>query len=151
MKKKTYILIISKVFPQTHKRQGEPTNFVDSIAYLNKIHTIRSNFELWEKRIAEINAGRARLSVRVWEDQPYRSKQREVFAFESVGLEKLKRIDFEKMFAGYVEGESIDREINIKDLAKNDGLSTADFEYWFQGYDTSKPMAIIHFSNYRSS
>jgi hypothetical protein len=36
-----------------------------------------------------------------------------------------------------------------KDIALNDGLSFADFKAWFQDYDLSKPMAIIHFTDFR--
>ena len=99
MKKKTYVLTISQVFPQSHNRKGEPTNFIVSIAKFEKIHTIRANYELWEKRIAEINKGNAVLSVRVWTGKPYRSKQREMFAFESVGIEKLTFFNGELVFA----------------------------------------------------
>lgn len=149
MKKKTYVLIISEEFPQTHKRKGEPTYFVNKIGGLwEKIHTIRANYELWEKRIAEINAGRAVLSVRVWEGKPYRSKQREVFAFQSVGLEKF--IFPINAFSPKYTKDQIGF-MTVKELAKNDGLSFGDFEEWFKGYDLTKPMAIIHFSDFRYS
>ena len=46
---KTYVLTLSQNFPKTHKRAGEETNFVNKIFDGSKIHTIRSNYELWEK------------------------------------------------------------------------------------------------------
>ena len=36
-------------------------------------------------------------------------------------------------------------------LAKNDGLSDDDFREWFKKIDFSKPMAIIHFTDFRYS
>lgn len=75
---KTYVLTLSKVFPKTHKRAGEPTDFellFKDNNYFDKIHTIRANYPLWKQRISEIQAGRAVLSVRQWTGNPYRSKQ----------------------------------------------------------------------------
>ena len=150
MTKKTYVLTISQVFPQTFPlaKRGKPTGFIDKITKWEKIHTIRSNYELWAKRIAEINAGRAMLSVRVWEGKPYRSKQREVFTFDSVGLEKLT----------FPNGEFSIRYVNDEhcfasadEIGRNDGLSFSDLYSWFKYYDLTNPMAIIHFSNFRYS
>lgn len=64
--------------PVTHPRAGEETHFKDWLvgalyygATSRKIHTIRANFELWEKRFEDIYAGKACLSVRYWEGKPY--------------------------------------------------------------------------------
>ena len=146
MSKKTYVLTVSKHFPQTHKRSGEYTGFVENIRQLfsgncKKIHTIRSNYELWRKRAEEINSGRAVLSIRYWSEKPYRSKQVEICRLEKIGLEKLY---FEK-----VGDYQMPRLTDLTTLAKNDGLSIQDFKDWFKGYDLSKPMAIIHFTDFR--
>ena len=42
--------------------------------FLVKLHTIRANYPLWEKRIKDIQEGHAVLSVRQWSGKPYRSK-----------------------------------------------------------------------------
>ena len=76
---KTYVITISERFPKTHKRAGELTMFPTSINNGTKIHTIRSNYDFWEKRIKEIQKGNAYLSIRVWEGKPYNSKQKELF------------------------------------------------------------------------
>jgi hypothetical protein len=39
--------------------------------------------------------------------------------------------------------------LSLLQLANSDGLSLRDFEAWFKGYDTSKSLAIIHFTNFR--
>jgi hypothetical protein len=140
---KTYILTISERFPKGHIKEGEGTNFVAFIARQIKIHTIRGNYELWAKRAEKINKGEARLSVRVWTGKPYNSKQREVFAFTKIGVEKI-----EKTFLGWFI-DDIDSNYTLKDFAGNDGLSVVNFKSWFKGQDFTEPKAIIHFTNFR--
>ena len=144
---KTYVLIISQQFPQTHKRKGENTDFSGQILEGNKIHTIRSNYDLWAKRIAMINKGEAVLSVRHWSGKPYRSPQVEFAEFTSVGIEQMV----------FREGRMLPSVISDKyiivpnafKIANNDGLSFEDFAEWFKGYDLTKHMAIIHFTDFR--
>ncbi len=141
---KTYILIISEKFPKTHPKAGEPTNFALAIKHYDKIHTIRGNYDLWLKRFEKINAGEAVLSVRVWSGKPYKSKQQEIFRYDykrKIGIEKLM---FEK-----VGDYQMPKLTDLITLAKNDGLSLQDFKDWFKGSDFSKPMAVIHFTDFR--
>lgn len=149
---KTFVLTVSKQFPKTHKRAGEPTEFVEKIYSINcglpffpydpKIHTIRSNYELWKKRAKDINEGKAILSIRYWGGMPYRSKQVEFCRLERIGIEKLERPD--NFFLAPIEGKMI----NWEDVAKNDGLSFDDFCEWFK-VRQKEPMAIIHFTDFR--
>lgn len=53
---KTYVITLSKVFPATHPLKGEPTGFREAFRK-NKLHTIRANYPLWKKRIAEVQRG----------------------------------------------------------------------------------------------
>lgn len=132
---KTYVLIISNNFPKTHSRSGDETNFISKIATGEKLHTIRGNYDLWRKRFDLVEQGLARISVRFWTGLPRRSKQKEVFSYtieNGIGLEKLEY--------GITD---------CPDIAKNDGLSKEDFKEWFKKTDTTKPMAIIHFSSFR--
>jgi len=147
--KKTYVLTVSQNFPKTHKRAGKSTGFVENITKLfsaenTKIHTIRSNYELWDKRAKQINEGMAVLSIRYWSGKPYNSKQVEIAVLEKIGIQ---RIEFDCPFCDYViDGHSL----NFKEsVARNDGLSVSDFEEWFKKYDLSKPMAVIHFTEFR--
>lgn len=153
---KTYVLTVSEKFPKTHPKSGEPTNFPLSIKHYDKIHTIRGNYDLWAKRFEKINAGEAILSVRVWEGKPYNSKQREIFRYDyrrKIGIEKLNmdtfnvgRDDDNNVFLNFEVGKTM---VSADLIAKNDGLSYEDFENWFKGYDFSKPMAVIHFTDFR--
>lgn len=153
---KTYVLTVSKKFPKTHKRAGHNTNFTEKIACatfcpgdcddcdfnLPKIHTIRSNYYLWAKRVNEVNQGKAIISIRYWSGMPYRSKQVELHKLESAGIEKLEHPD--NFVFATIEG----KEVNWEDVAKNDGLMFEDFCEWFK-VRQKEPMAIIHFTDFR--
>ena len=168
---KRYRLGVSRTFPTTHPRKGELTYFKQKIElalmkqenpnleikaqYPNgvelepKIHTIRANHQLWAKRMAEVQAGRAVIELFYWSEKPYKSKQI-VFATldndSGCGVQKLDLIfGIEKPWV--INENKISIETNR--LAKNDGLSLDDFKAWFKGYDLSKPMAIIHFTKLR--
>lgn len=152
---KTYVITLSKVFPKGHPKQGEPTGFEDklhnslnnTLAMLpKKRHTIRANFGLWAERFAEIEAGRAALSVRQWTGAPYRSKQREIVRLtkeDGIGLQPLCLVDL------FSATTIVDGKVELPELAKNDGLTFEDWYYWFKGYDLSQVLAIIHFTKFR--
>ncbi|MBV5334209.1 MAG: hypothetical protein JZU49_00195 [Sulfuricurvum sp.] len=153
---KTFVLTVSTKFPKTHKRAGEETYFPFEIVTKNKLHTIRSNYELWKKRIEQIQKGEAILSIRYWSGKPYNSKQIEFYQLDKdsgIGVQKLELSFNEKPCYVYNSPYGVgwyrfvDEKINI--LAENDGLSIEDFKEWFKGYDLSKPMAIIHFTPMR--
>lgn len=86
---KTYVITLSRNFLANHKRAGEETHFKEKFILgqgltdyntpsMAKIHTIRTNYPLWEKRIKEVQEGRAVLSIRQWTGKPYRSQQVEI-------------------------------------------------------------------------
>ena len=162
---KIYVLILSKVFPSTHPRKGEPTRFFDKFLAGQalsrgevwlvdaKLHTIRANYPLWVKRIAEIQRGEAVLSVRQWSGKPYASKQKLIANLtkdDGVGIQKLQLEVADKLFGKY--HARIDDgcgSASIIELATNDGLSLEDWKEWFKNYELSKPLAIIHFTKFR--
>ncbi len=144
----TYVLTVSEFFPKTHNKATLPTGFINSISNKSKKHTIRGNYELWEKRFEKINDGKAVLSVRYWSGKPYNSKQIESFVFDredGIGIEKILFDDY--LYSCKIEDDRFSFGSNM--IAENDGLSPNDFENWFKGYDFSKPMAIIHFTKFR--
>lgn len=154
MKQKIYVLMISTKFPATHPRAGEPTNFAHKVeAAINKWndhelknHTIRANYNYWHGIFEEIYAGRGVLSLRQWTGEPYRSKQVEFMRLtreDGIGLQRLK---FDK--SGFLPNVDY-KPVSIGRLANNDGLSLDDWSDWFKSYDLSKPMEIIHFTNFR--
>lgn len=143
-KKKVYVLTISEFYPATHIKAGLPTGFINAISAKTKIHTIRSNYQLWAKRAEKINKGEAVLSVRYWTGKPYNSKQQEVFVFDKIGVEK---IQYDPLLGWFIN--DIDSDYKTKDFAENDGLSREDFVEWFKGKHLTDPKVIIHFSEFR--
>ena len=129
-----------------------------------KIHTIRGNYALWEKRIGEVNRGEAYISLREWSGKPYRSQQREIAVLTTVGIQRVIMSESEweekdgKHFCYWAEVDG--KEVNLDDLAKNDGFSdTGDYIMWFypdidrQNSDKDGwkhiELAIIHFTKFR--
>ena len=159
---KTHVLIVSRNFTKSHKKAGRQTWFFENIINGSKMHTIRADEKgLCEKRIKDVQDGKAILSIRYWTGKPYFSKQREVTKLTSnddIGIQKVRFLlddinnpaiqrpelqtekakeVFELLFGG------------VDVLAANDGLSVDDFKEWFKNYDLSKPMTVIHFTNFR--
>jgi len=136
--------MVAKTFPATHKRAGEPTHFADLIEGGVKIHTIRGNYNLWANRVAEINEGKAILSVREWTGKPYNSPPRELWQAKEIGIQKI-----ELTCLGFFI-DDVDSDLSVRKLAGNDGLNFDDFKAWFKdGFKLNEPMAIIHFTRYR--
>lgn len=165
---KTYVITLSTNFPSTHPRKGDPTYFKEQLfnaifrdrgydirgAYPqhgHKIHTIRANYSLWAKRFEQIEKGEACLSIRRWTGKPYRSEQYEMARLtkdDGIGIQKL---EFRKVFSQCrtVRPAVGDTYIDAQSLASNDGLSLFDWTSWFENYDKSKPLVIIHFTKFR--
>ena len=176
---KTHVLIVSRYFPATHKRKGEPTFFVDKVLHRSatvglddierlkpfdidmfmncepKLHTIRANYALWSKRIKEVQEGKAVLSVRYWAGRPYHKDENgigqvEVFKLDKDSVVGIQKIEFSRTdFHFPIIDGWQGGHINPDNLAKNDGLSLDDFKEWFRKYDLSKTMVIIHFTGFR--
>lgn len=168
---KTYVLTVSTKFPQTHPKRGEETNFIEKLEialdlgnwkempfapYKGKFHTIRANYDLWKKRIEEIQVGKAILSIRYWSGKPYNSKQIEICQLNKdsgIGIQKaeFRGAHIQKGIFHVIVSRDNDyyMVVNENDLATNDGLSIEDFKAWFKGYDLSKPLVIIHFTKFR--
>lgn len=143
---KTYIITVSRIFPKTHKRAGEKTQFTNKIFNGSKIHTIRSNYELWTKRINEVKEGKALISLRFWSGRPYNSKQIEFSKITSENNIDVQKIQIDGVWR-YKINDGLTR-FGIEEIANNDGLSVQDFKEWFKNYDYA-PMAIIHFTGKR--
>lgn len=144
---KTYVITLSRHFLANHKRAGEETHFKEKFLSGEKLHTIRANYPLWEKRIKEVQDGRAILSIRQWTGKPYRSKQVEIAmltAENGVGIQRLEFTDCRLRFP-YIDSEWT----SMVSIAEHDGLSLNDWVEWFNGYDHPRPLAIIHFTKFR--
>lgn len=147
-------------FPQSHKKAGNETFFKEAFTVgvdgdnkrnkplHSKIHTIRHNYELWKKRIEEINAGKAILSIRQWTGKPYCSKQVEIKRLNKVGIQKIRSMDDEYAYGVNDKGNVLPIPLSL--LSINDGLELPDFKEWFKDSKPTpnNPMAIIHFTDF---
>lgn len=155
MKKKINI-VIAKAYPTIHKRHGEPTHFASKLVNGQKLHTIRTNYDLWAVNAEKMQSGNYLLSVRQWSGVPRRSKQREVYnTDEAIGVERITmqyRVDDDSI-AVTVEDREMRTE-EIEQLAFNDGTTVDDFKDWFFAKQRHKEDAvfngvIVHFTPHR--
>ena len=130
--------MVSRFFPKAHKRAGEETGFVEKILKGVKVHTIRANLKRWEYIAEEVNSARAYVSLRYWENKPYRSKQIEYGRLHYLTVMKLER---NEQGAPVINGV----KTSWAAVAFYDGLTFEDFQDWFKDYP-NKPMAVIYFS-----
>lgn len=151
---KTYVLILSKDFPLTHRKAGTPTSFADLVASGKKIHTIRGNYDLWDQRIKDVQEGKAVLSLRQWTGRPYASEQVEIqqlTAESGVGIQKIEILhnadgaDFES----FVFTPRNTLPLDLDELSSNDGLTREDWEEWYKHGLTGQRYALIHFTSFR--
>ena len=145
---KTYVITLSKTFPKTHKRAGEPTNFRTLFETGVKKHTIRANYSLWVKRIKDIQDGKACLSIRQWSGKPYASKQEEICRLSADNGVGIQYMYYPELMCGTLDKDGT-KKLSASQLANNDGLSFIDWQDWFKDYDISQPLAIIHFTKFR--
>ena len=148
--------------PHCQSQMLEEQSIKDFIEYYQltddieeKLHTIRGNYELWKKRIDEVIAGKAILSIRGWIGKPYNSKQIEIARItkeNNPGIQKVY-IDIhcdESNIESSIRAKVEEKEVNASLLAKNDGLNIIDFSRWFfpdlTGCFTG---GIIHFTGFR--
>ena len=98
---KTYNIMLSRVFPTTHPKAGQETDFKPKVmaalngmpCYRKKLHTIRANYELWKKRFEEVERGYAVINLRQWIGSPYRSKTvliKTLTSKDGIGIQKLE-------------------------------------------------------------
>jgi len=166
------VVLVSKTFFSQHPKAGNPTYFeqkilagqigAEGITFAEngqekavvgqKLHTCRSNFDFWKKKIERLKAVGGVLSVRQWSDKPYRSEQEVITDIPSsvVGIQKLTIKYGEHKFLPSVEGKII----CLPELAANDGLETYDFINWFKPVFEKEnaevlDFAIIHFTEFR--
>ena len=162
---KTYNLLLSKQFPVTHPKAGQPTGFGPKVmaainglpCYHKKLHTIRENYELWRERIEQVLEGKAEICLRQWSGLPYRSKTVELKRIgwqDGVGIQKLNFGWHNGKQIPVIEGWYMYGNHGSKqELANNDGLSLEDWQAWFKTHEKDtvydKPLAIIFFTNFR--
>lgn len=159
------VLMCSRHFPKGHPKQGQPTWFVEKVwksiwvahkGSANPLYPwweiydeafpsgdIRENIHQHQPKHHTIRAGSRfkpgdMVSLRVWSDKPYRSKQIE---FAQVEVKKTWAIRLT-----IVNNTSVVLTINgvekharwVHQLAANDGLDSLDFINWFNIHPKKK-------------
>lgn len=132
------VLILSQVFPVNHPRKGEPTEFEEKYLSGEKIHTIRLNAKNYFKDGDDV-------SVRKWSAKPRCSSQVIIRGRQTIGIEPCV-LDYAQQAATFP------RHIPFSEIAKNDGLSVADFNKWF--FPSGKRLepvvaCFFHFTEFR--
>lgn len=153
MAQKKIVITVSKQFPKTKGRCGEPTRFREKLATGEKIHTIRRNFDLWRVNSEKMERGGYYLSIRQWMGKPYRTKQEEIRQIhEPIGVQRISLHWIAKRAELTAKVDGV--EIDPKEIAKNDGLPYEDFIDWFFEKEAKMEDAhfdgvIIHFTPFR--
>lgn len=88
MEKKKHNLLIARRFLKNHPNAGKPTNFKEKIFKLQKLHTLRLNYDIWFKQLMEVRTGEAVLQLKEWKGDPYKSKQNTIAVFEDIYFQK---------------------------------------------------------------
>lgn len=165
---KTHVIRIAKTFMKGHPAQGSPTWFAEriyealvenpkefysdkakalNIQFAPKIHTIRSNYDAWKKKIDEVNAGTAKLVLKQWSGAPYRSNQVELISIAK--KEDAPDAGISCQLVECIAGSwFVDhKRVAMKRLAENDGLHPSDFQAWFP--PNFENYALIHFTKFK--
>jgi hypothetical protein len=167
VKVKTYVITMMVKFPRQGIVVPSPTGFKKKILTGEKKHTIRQNYHFWKKRIDEINAGKAILSVRQWTGKPYNSEQKEIKQFKQ-GEVGYQRVTIEQKPVGKFSDYTVLLSVGvldpgqkrvtgdgykylsgkkIKQLAENDGITIEQMQKFFNKGVLDG--IIIHFSDLR--
>ena len=130
---KKIIITLSMVFPATHSRRGELTEFAGKLSSGAKKHTIRKNYDLWKVNTEKMERGKFYLSIRQWSGKPYNSPQVEIAQRHNpIGVQPIElyyHADNDTITAKIDGREWLDADCYTR--AKNDGLSVQDFKEWF--------------------
>nr|UWI27566.1 MAG: hypothetical protein [Bacteriophage sp.] len=147
------VVLLSKVFFEGHPKEGQPTDFAQSVKDGCKRHTVRSNYVYWEKKIAALKKQGGTLCIRQWSGKPYRSQQETILEVPAsvVGIQKVAIVQTGvSQLSVQVDG----CEVPISEIARNDGLNSVEFTEFLrpilknsEGNETT--FAVIHFTDFR--
>ena len=154
------VIMFSRVFPKSHPRAGQETNFMQKIwKAINvpipvSVHADKLNGEVhklmsltWRPKYHTIRKGSRfkpgdKFSPRVWEGKPYGSKQ--IIIADDIEVKKIFDFEMDENGVYSINGKYLLTEEDDKKemlLARNDGFNDpADFFSWFMpDYSNPKP------------
>lgn len=137
---------LSRTFMKGHPREGEPTYFVEKVCkglpeegwkietdIFSEIPLALDIYRQLEPKYHTIRMGRHfkpedELTLAVWSDKPYRSKQIKLWTgpIRAIDIDIIIESHYDELFLSIRPGH-----IKLEELAKNDGLSLKDFRQWF--------------------
>lgn len=137
------VLTVSRFFPAYHPRKGEPTYFVEKI--LRGLYELRDtvkpmmDMDVWANCVPKRHTIRESyrwregewVSLRVWSDKPYKSKQIEFAQIQLKQVIPVTIFNVRGEMSLKISGEDKPSEL-IETVAKNDGLTLEDFKAWFK-------------------
>ncbi len=147
-RKKLAVLMLSTAFMKGHSKAGKPTGFKAKLLAGTKLHTIRGNFEWWQRKAQKINAGEMELSIRQWSGKPYNSQQVEVA--------RLSHLEVQRFEAAYGSTDPQPRvwidgcEVaDVEQVAHNDGLELAEWQEWFFKHTNHFEGVVLQFTSFK--
>jgi hypothetical protein len=148
---KKFRMPISKTFPATHPKAGQPTWFRIGIRTGDKQHTIRCNYSYWNNIAQKVNTGEAIIVYYEWDAKPYNSKTTDLFTSTKMYLSKLEFADpggvtsyNNVLVKCFIDDKPFAIPFNI--IAENDYFENPhDFYDWFAG-DFTKTFALNCFN-----
>ena len=147
-RKNLAVLMLSTAFMKGHSKAGKPTEFKAKLLAGTKLHTIRGNFEWWQRKAQQINAGEMDLSIRQWSGKPYRSQQVEVA--------RLSHLEVQRFEAAYGSTDPQPRvwidgcEVaDVEQVAHNDGLELAEWQEWFFKHTNHFEGVVLQFTSFK--
>jgi hypothetical protein len=142
------VITFSRTFPGYHPRKGEPTYFVEKVCKSLSLSTLPCSQllknglplfigDLIEPKHHTIRTGHRWkvgdwFSPRVWSGKPYNSKQIQ-FA-PDIQIKKIWDFDIhgtDRYLNGRMEYALVGDGFDCEVIAKNNGLTLADFDDWF--------------------
>ena len=163
------IMLSAKFFPG-HFKAGGNTDFARKVINGTKKHTVRSNYEYWRIKLEQAKETTGRVvSLRQWEDKPYRSRQQVILDIPASRC-NVQRLEIERLmcspledtaksiyfdgyyYFGYIEKGCGLKKVSLSEVAKNDGLSPVEFAAFFAPvFDRTKldrlSFAVIQFGD----
>jgi len=147
------VITFSRYFQTTHPRKGEPTFFVEQI--LNcvmqrgengkvdrndipaQLYPLINDFVLLDGTMIKSHTIRSGhrfkpgdyFDPRIWYGKPYCSPQIQI----APAIEVKKTWDFQMDERGFYWINGYNTGFDITEVAKNDGLTIDDFNFWFRG------------------
>jgi hypothetical protein len=147
-RKKLAVLMLSTAFMKGHSKAGKPTEFKAKLLAGTKLHTIRGNFEWWQRKAQQINAGEMELSIRQWSGKPYNSQQVEVARLSHLEVQR-----FEAAYGStdpqprvWIDGCEVE---NVEQVAHNDGLELAEWQEWFFKHTNHFEGVVLQFTSFK--